>query len=57
VARAARVSQEEAEAALEELKQLKRIFQGGERGFERYAGTALLAEAASLLARDTTSDS
>jgi DNA-binding transcriptional ArsR family regulator len=51
VARAASIPQPRAAAALKELKLEKRIFQGGDRRFARYAGDAKVAEAASLAAR------
>jgi hypothetical protein len=51
VAKAAGVPQSRAAAALKELKLAKRIFQGGDRRFARYAGDAKTAEAASLYAR------
>ncbi len=55
VARAANVPQPRAAAALKELKLEKRIFQGGDRRFARYAGDAKVAEAASLAARTSAS--
>ena len=55
VARAAGVPQPRAAAALKELKLEKRIFQGGDRRFARYAGDAKVAEEASLAARLTAS--
>jgi hypothetical protein len=51
VAKAASIPQTRAAAALKELKLGKRIFQGGDRRFARYAGDAKLAEAASQTAR------
>jgi hypothetical protein len=51
VARAAGIPQPRAAAALKELKLEKRIFQGGDRRFARYAGDAKIAETASLAAR------
>lgn len=51
VARAAGIPQPRAAAGLKELKLEKRIFQGGDRRFARYAGDAKIAEAASLAAR------
>ena len=51
VARAAGIPQPRAAAALKELKLEKRIFQGGDRRFARYAGDARIAETASLAAR------
>ena len=53
VARAAAIPQPRAAAALKELKLEKRIFQGGDRRFARYAGDAKIAEAASLAARSS----
>jgi hypothetical protein len=55
VARAANIPQPRAAAALKELKLEKRIFQGGDRRFARYAGDAKVAEAASLAARTSAS--
>lgn len=55
VAKAAGIPQPRAAAALKELKLEKRIFQGGDRRFARYAGDAKIAEAASLAARTTAS--
>jgi hypothetical protein len=55
VARAAGIPQPRAAAALKELKLEKRIFQGGDRRFARYAGDAKMAEAASLAARTSAS--
>ena len=55
VARATGVPQPRAAAALKELKLEKRIFQGGDRRFARYAGDATIAEAASLAARTSAS--
>ncbi len=51
VARAAGIPQPRAAAALKELKLGKRIFQGGDRRFARYASDAKIAETASLAAR------
>jgi hypothetical protein len=51
VARAAGAPQPRAAAALKELKASKRIFQGGDRRFARYAGDARTADAASQHAR------
>jgi hypothetical protein len=53
VARLAGVPQTRAAAALKDLKLLKRIFQGGDRRFARYAGDLLTAEQASAAARKT----
>jgi hypothetical protein len=53
VARAAGVPQPRAALALKELKLSKRIFQGGDRRFARYAGDAKTAEQASTSARKT----
>jgi len=55
VAKAAGIPQPRAAAALKELKLEKRIFQGGDRRFARYAGDAKVAEEASLAARMTAS--
>ena len=55
VARAAGIPQPRAAAALKELKLEKRLFQGGDRRFARYAGEAKIAEAASLAARTSAS--
>jgi DNA-binding IclR family transcriptional regulator len=51
VARAARLPQTRVAAALKELKLAKRIYQGGDRRFARYAGDARTAEQASDTAR------
>ena len=51
IAKAAGIPQSRASAALKELKLAKRIFQGGDRRFARYAGDARSAEQASLNAR------
>ena len=51
VAKSAGVPQSRASSALKELKLAKRIFQGGDRRFARYAGTASGAQAASDGAR------
>lgn len=53
VAKTAGIPQPRAAAALKELKIAKRIFQGGDRRFARYAGDAKTAEAASVTARKT----
>ena len=53
VARAASIPQTRAAAALKELKLAKRIFQGGDRRFARYAGDLKTAEQASTAARKT----
>jgi len=55
VAKAAGIPQTRAAAALKELKLAKRIFQGGDRRFARYAGDAKAAEQASLNARKNAS--
>jgi hypothetical protein len=55
VAAAAGVPQPRVASALKELKIAKRIFQGGDRRFARYAGDARSATAASLHARETAS--
>jgi hypothetical protein len=55
VAKAAGIPQPRAAAALKELKLEKRIFQGGDRRFARYAGDMDEAEAASRAARTTAS--
>jgi hypothetical protein len=51
VAKSAGVPQTRAAAALKELKLAKRIFQGGDRRFARYAGEVKVAEQASAIAR------
>jgi hypothetical protein len=51
VAKQAGIPQTRAAAALKELKLAKRIFQGGDRRFARYAGEAKAAEQASANAR------
>ncbi len=51
VARLASIPQTRAAAALKELKLAKRIFQGGDRRFARYAADAKVAEQASATAR------
>jgi hypothetical protein len=53
VARLAGIPQTRAAAALKELKLAKRIFQGGDRRFARYAGDLKTAEQASTAARKT----
>ncbi|CAN98132.1 hypothetical protein [Sorangium cellulosum] len=53
VAKQAGIPQTRAAAALKELKLEKRIFQGGDRRFARYAGDAKTAEQASANARKT----
>lgn len=53
VAKAANIPQTRAASALKELKLAKRIFQGGDRRFARYAGDAKTAEQASTTARKT----
>jgi hypothetical protein len=55
VARSASIPQTRAAAALKELKLAKRIFQGGDRRFARYAGDAKTAEQASLSSRKSAS--
>ncbi|MEO7332260.1 MAG: hypothetical protein ABI193_27030 [Minicystis sp.] len=55
VARSASIPQTRAAAALKELKLAKRIFQGGDRRFARYAGDAKQAELASTTARKSAS--
>lgn len=55
VAKSAGIPQTRAAAALKELKLAKRIFQGGDRRFARYAGDAKAAEQASLNARKNAS--
>lgn len=55
VSRQAGIPQTRAAAALKELKLAKRIFQGGDRRFARYAGDAKTAEQASVNARKTAS--
>jgi hypothetical protein len=51
VAKQAGIPQTRAAAALKELKLAKRIFQGGDRRFARYAGDSKTAEQASIMAR------
>lgn len=51
VAKSAGIPQPRAASALKELKLAKRIFQGGDRRFARYAGDAKTAEQASVTAR------
>jgi len=53
VARAASIPQQRAASALKELKLAKRIYQGGDRRFARYAGDAKTAEQAAATARKT----
>jgi hypothetical protein len=55
VAKSAGIPQTRAAAALKELKLAKRIFQGGDRRFARYAGDSKAAEQASLNARKNAS--
>jgi hypothetical protein len=55
VAKSAGIPQTRAAAALKELKLEKRIFQGGDRRFARYAGDAKQAELASVTARKNAS--
>jgi hypothetical protein len=55
VAKSAGIPQTRAAAALKELKIAKRIFQGGDRRFARYAGDAKTAELASVTARKNAS--
>jgi hypothetical protein len=55
VARQAGIPQTRAAAALKELKLAKRISQGGDRRFARYAGDQKTAEQASINARKTAS--
>jgi hypothetical protein len=55
VARSASIPQTRAAAALKQLKLDKRIFQGGDRRFARYAADSKTAEQASLHARTTAS--
>jgi hypothetical protein len=51
VAKAAGVAQPRVAAAIRELKQSKRIFQGGDRRFARYAADAKTAQRASIASR------
>ncbi len=51
VAKSAGIPQSRASAALKELKSQKKIYQGGDRRFARYAGDAKTADQASLHAR------
>lgn len=55
VAKKAKVPQTRVTAALRELKSEKRVFQGGERRFARYAGDVKTAQQASTRARKTAS--
>jgi hypothetical protein len=55
VAKQAGIPQSRASTALKELKLAKRIFQGGDRRFARYAGDPRTAEQASLNARKNAS--
>lgn len=55
VAKKAGVPKSRVTAALRELKSARRIFQGGERRFARYAADAKTAKNASLRARKTAS--
>lgn len=55
VAKSANVPQSRASSALKELKLAKRIYQGGDRRFARYAGDAKTAQGASDSARKTAS--
>jgi hypothetical protein len=55
VARAAGIPQSRATSVLKELKQAKRVFQGGDRRFARYAGDPRTAAQASEHARKTAS--
>lgn len=55
VAKVAGIPQPRAAAALKQLKQSKRIFQGGDRRFARYAADLRTAQAASEHARRTAS--
>ncbi|MBL8741351.1 MAG: hypothetical protein JNK04_09660, partial [Myxococcales bacterium] len=53
IAKAAGVPQSRVSSALKELKDARRVFQGGDRRFARYAGDARTAEQASINARRT----
>ena len=55
IAKAAGVPQTRVTSALKELKLAKRIFQGGDRRFARYAGDSRAAESASVAARQNAS--
>ncbi len=55
VATAAGAPQSRVATALKELRTAKRIFQGGDRRFARYAGDAKTAARASVIARTTAS--
>lgn len=55
VAKAAGIPQSRAAVAIKELKLAKRVFQGGDRRFARYAGDARTAQQASENARKTAS--
>jgi len=51
IAKRTKIPQTRVAAAVRELKAAKRIFQGGDRRFARYAGDARTAQQASLYAR------
>lgn len=55
IAKSAGVPQSRVTSALKELKLAKRIYQGGDRRFARYAGDARSAEQASVSARQNAS--
>jgi hypothetical protein len=55
VARATGIGQVRVATALRELKHAKRVFQGGDRRFARYAGDQRVADQASVTARRTAS--
>ena len=55
IANKTKIPQNRVASALRELKGAKRIFQGGDRRFARYAGDARSAEKASLRARKNAS--
>jgi len=55
IAKSAGIPQSRASTALKELKLAKRIFQGGDRRFARYAGDAKTADQSSLHARKNAS--
>lgn len=55
IAKVVGVPQSRVSGVVKDLKTAKRIFQGGDRRFARYAGDAKVAEAASLAARQNAS--
>ncbi|MFO0547922.1 MAG: hypothetical protein U0271_06020 [Polyangiaceae bacterium] len=55
IARASNLKQSRVVSAIRELKAMKRVFQGGDRRFARYAGDMKTAEHASEIARENAS--